>query len=294
MVELTTPKIILYTTATQKACFILIFVLILLYHFDFSALSVLGSNLIGLNNLIELICVLLIVVLFLGYNSVSSDENLKKHQNLALFYIFLTYGVLIYATWKSEFIIHQSNNFLFLAKRSARFILIFVMYFVLLKRINSEKLYKATHVAILAFAIFFGFATLFRGVFLSVGFNILTRDSGTVLRNTGLFFGDINFFGAYLAMIFGYIFARAEKLKMNKFVLIALISTVVGIAQTASRGALIGIICIVALFIYRNKNKPNFKHALVALIIVGIVIIAAGGTVIARLFLKPQMLIKPL
>lgn len=266
-----------------------LFLVILLYNFNFQSVFSTDAELFGIIDIVELIAIIVLILIYYKYPKVIHDKLNKKYIQAISLYLLLYYLFSFYVIWKNEFIIYSSQDVYPLFRRGIRYLLYFSMFFVLIRRATIRKIYHILDISIISFAIFYSISTFFSSLFVDLSILKHNYDIWQLGRTTGLFVGDENYFGANLGMVFGYIVGRIEKEEVKKIYYFTLAVIILAIANTGSRGALLGIVIILIYFLVRNKNKRKLMSKGLLLILLLIILLGfAGQMILQRLFLKSE------
>lgn len=95
----------------------------------------------------------------------------------------------------------------------------------------------------------------------------LARNIESIGRFSGIYNGDPNSAGAYLAMIIGFLFIKIEKKEMVKYANVIIIVAIMGILLTASRTVISSLFLITIIFIINNRTRKSAFYLITFLLL---------------------------
>ena len=156
--------------------------------------------------------------------------------------------------YKVHILFDGDGSYSIIVKRFFKYIIIALVFIKVSKYFTIKRFHQSIDKAIIFFSCFYSIANIIYFPLLSIGIDLAYTFDGDN-RTVGVYVpGDANTISAVLGMCFGYFVAKFDKygLKKRHYIVIALI--ILGMIETGSRGGLIGIVGVGAIYFFKNRR----------------------------------------
>ncbi len=236
------------------------------FFLPFSSLIGTKHNILGIVGIDEVsyLGMFLYIYFFNKLNKSKVSTYQKYSISLIVFFITNTF----YYMFKDSILGNSSYNIAYVFKYLFVEVTRYFPLVFLINRIYSYKIRELISAGIFFSVLFLFVSQVFSETLFSYGFDRVTKEFElfSFVRFQGLYGGggDVNSLGGFYVVVIGFVLANFDyRNRINLSELVVLIFSVLGLLLTASRTAIIALIVVLVIFLFKNlRNRISFLMSL--------------------------------